>query len=331
MKVLIVGGGGREHALAWKVAQSPKLKKLYAAPGNAGMAELGECVNLPPDNLESIVGFVEKEKIDFTIVGPEAPLAAGLVDALSKRKIPAFGPKQRAAEIESSKAFARSLMRKHNIPSPHFEIFATYQAAKAYVMDTEPPMVVKVDGLASGKGAFVCFEREEAIDALDAIMKEHSFGEAGRRVVIEEYLEGEEVSFLALTDGKTILPLEPVQDYKRVFDGDMGPNTGGMGAYTPLPFLTKEQRTEIEKKILIPTVHAMRTEGRFFKGVLYAGLMLTEEGPKVLEFNSRFGDPETQPLVLRLKSDLLELMNLCVEERLSEAKVEWGKEAAVCV
>jgi phosphoribosylamine--glycine ligase len=331
MKVLIVGGGGREHALAWKIAQSPKLKKLYSVPGNVGMAELGECVKLNPTDVEEIAEFAEKQNIDFVVVGPEAPLAAGIADALIKRKILVFGPKRRAAEIESSKAFARRLMKKHNIPGPNAEIFATYQAAKAYITEAKMPLVIKVDGLASGKGAFVCFDREEANDVLEQIMREHSFGDAGNRVVVEEYLEGEEVSFFALTDGTTIMPLETVQDYKRVFDNDMGPNTGGMGSYSPVPFVTKELYEDIEKKILIPTVHAMRVEGRSYKGVLYAGLMLTKDGPKVLEFNARFGDPEMQVLVLRLKSDILELLQLCAEERLAEAKVEWGKGAAVCV
>ena len=331
MRVLVVGGGGREHALAWSIARSPKLSKLFCLPGNAGMAELGECISGNPEDVDAVAEFAEKEKMDFVVVGPEAPLAAGIVDALMNREIPVFGPRQNAAELESSKAFARILMRRHGIPGPKFEIFATYNAARAYIAETEPPMVVKADGLAAGKGSFVCFDREDAFDALEQIMKHRRFGDAGNRVIVEEFLEGEEVSLLALTDGRTILPLEPAQDYKRVFDNDMGPNTGGMGAYSPPPFMSDKEYEDVEKKILVPTVHAMRAEGRPFKGVLYAGLILTTDGPKVLEYNVRFGDPETQPLVMRLKSDLLELLRLCVEERLDTATPSWDERPAVCV
>ena len=331
MRVLVVGGGGREHALAWSIARSPKLSKLFCLPGNAGMAELGECVSGNPEDVDAVAEFAEKEKMDFVVVGPEAPLAAGIIDTLMKREIPVFGPRRNAAELESSKAFARVLMRRHAIPGPKFEIFATYNAARAYIAESEPPMVVKADGLAAGKGSFVCFDREDAFDALEQIMKHRRFGDAGNRVIVEEFLEGEEVSLLALTDGRTILPLEPAQDYKRVFDGDMGPNTGGMGAYSPPPFMSESEFEDVEKKILVPTVHAMRAEGRPFKGVLYAGLILTTDGPKVLEYNVRFGDPETQPLVMRLKSDLLELLRLCVEERLDTATPSWDERPAVCV
>lgn len=331
MRVLVVGGGGREHALAWKISQSPKLSKLFCLPGNAGMAELGECVRAKPDDVDAVVEFAVKEKVDFVVVGPEAPLAAGVVDALSKKEILAFGPRRSAAELESSKAFARILMQRHNIPSPKFEIFATFNAARAYIAEVEPPIVVKADGLAAGKGSFICFDREDALDALEQVMKQRRFGDAGNRVIVEEFLEGEEVSLLALTDGRTIVPLEAAQDYKRIFDNDMGPNTGGMGAYSPPPFMTEKEFKDVEKKVLVPTVHAMRVEGRPFKGVLYAGLILTADGPKVLEFNVRFGDPETQPLVMRLKSDLLELLRLCAEERLDGATVGWDERPAVCV
>ncbi len=270
-------------------------------------------------------------KADFVVVGPEAPLAAGLVDALKKEGVSAFGPSRRAAELESSKVFARSLMSKHNVPQPEYRVFTSYSAARAYVEERKPPVVVKADGLAAGKGSFVCFDVDDMLDALEQAMKEKRFGASGDRVLVEEYMEGEEVSLLALTDGKTIVPLQPAQDYKRVFDDGLGPNTGGMGAYSPPACLTQDAYRQVEKRILVPTIHGMNAEGRPFSGVLYAGLILTDDGPRVLEFNVRFGDPETQPLVLRLKSDLLEALHLCAEGRLEEARIEWDERPAVCV
>jgi len=331
MRVLVVGGGGREHALCWKISHSRLLDGLYCAPGNAGTAKIAENVDIKATDIKGLLDFARRNSIDLTVVGPEAPLGDGIVDEFRRSGLLIFGPDRRAAELETSKAFARNLMRRHSIPQPSFEVFATYQAARAHLEECPVPVVVKADGLAAGKGSFVCFSRDEALDALEQIMKERRFGAAGDRVVVEQYLEGEEVSYLVMTDGKTILPLEPAQDFKRVFDDDMGTNTGGMGAYSPPPFFDEETRMEVERRIIVPIIHAMAKENRPFSGVVYAGLILTDEGPKVLEFNVRFGDPETQPLVMRMEGDLLEAMYLCAQGRLEEAKLGWGEDAAVCV
>jgi phosphoribosylamine--glycine ligase len=331
MKVLVVGGGGREHALAWKIAQSPKVEKLYCAPGNAGIAQVAECVSIPAEEVQALLKFAQREKIGLTVVGPEAPLVAGIVDRFEAHGLPVFGPSQRAAELEGSKVFAKHILRKHGIPTGHYDVFETVDAAEQHVRKASFPLVVKADGLAAGKGVAVCQRREEALEAIAKIMKERVFGDAGNRVIIEECLFGEEASILALTDGRTIIPLPSSQDHKRVFDGDQGPNTGGMGAYSPAPVVTEAQFARIEREILIPIVHAMNVEERRYKGVVYAGVMMTDDGPRVLEFNVRFGDPETQPILLRLKGDLVPVLRSIAEGNLQEAPLDWDPRPAVCV
>jgi len=331
MEVLVVGSGGREHALAYKIAQSPVLTKLYVAPGNAGTRQHGETVAIGADDVAGLVDFAAKERIELVVVGPEAPLVAGLVDALEARGIKAFGPSQKAAELEGSKVFMKKLMRGFSVPTAPFQVFNDYEGACAHVATRPLPLVVKADGLAAGKGVLVCRSKGEALDALRVTMKDRKFGDAGAQVVIEDCLEGEEASILALCDGKTIYPLETSQDHKAVFDGDKGPNTGGMGAYSPAPVITNKLMDSIERDILVPTMHGMSHERRGYKGVLYAGLMKCEEGLSVLEYNCRFGDPETQPLLMRLKSDLLPALVAVVEEKLEEAVLEWDPRPAVCV
>lgn len=331
MKILIVGGGGREHSLAWKIAQSPLVEKIFCAPGNPGIAQAAECVNISAEDIGSLYNFVLKHHIDLTVVGPEGPLSAGIVDKFEKGGLKIFGPSKRAAMIEGSKSFAKNIMRKHGIPTAEFKVFDEPSMAKKYASSLGTPVVVKADGLTRGKGAFVCKTEQEAFDNIDLILKDKIFHEAGNRIVVEEYLTGEEVSILALTDGKTIVTLESAQDHKTAYNGDKGPNTGGMGAYSPVPFIDREFYYRIEKEILVPTVHAMKRENSPYKGVLYAGLMITSAGPKVLEFNARFGDPETQALIMRLKCDLVPLLLATVEESLDKAHLEWDERASVCV
>ena len=331
MKVLIVGSGGREHALAWKISQSPLLTKLYCAPGNPGIAEVAECVNIPAEAIAPLMTFADREKIDLTVIGPEDTLAAGVVDAFADEHLPCFGPNRRAAELESNKAFAKNLMKRNNIPTAAFQVFDTLDGAKDYIEKREPPMVVKAYGLAKGKGVFICHNRGEAFKAVDAIMKEGIFGESGDKVIVEDCLSGPEASILAITDGRTIMSLPTSQDHKRVFDNDRGPNTGGMGAYSPAPVITDDLSDRIEREIIIPSIHAMKREDRPYTGVLYAGMMITEEGPFVLEFNCRFGDPETQPILMRLKSDLLPVLHAAALGELDKAEVEWSEQPAVCV
>ncbi|HHT9158145.1 MAG TPA: phosphoribosylamine--glycine ligase [Candidatus Tripitaka californicus] len=327
----MIGSGGREHCLAWKIARSPRLKKLYCTPGNPGISSVADCVDIASEDVESLCNFARKEKIDLAVVGPEGPLVAGLVDRFQANGLRAFGPTKKAALLEGSKVFSKNLMRKYGIPTAEFRVFSELVPARRYIESINGPVVVKVDGLAGGKGAFVCKNTEGALKAVEEIMEERTFGPAGERVVVEEYLEGEEVSVLALTDGKTIVPLEPVQDHKALCDGDKGPNTGGMGAYTPVPLFNAELASRVEEEILVPTVHAMKREGRSYKGVLYVGLMVTTTGPRVLEYNVRFGDPETQPLLMRLDGDLLGLLLATVEDRLEEAEFSWDTRAALCV
>lgn len=331
MRVLVIGSGGREHCLAWKIAQSPVLKKLYCTPGNPGITSVADCVDIAADDTESLCNFARKEKIDLTVVGPEGPLVAGLVDRFQANGLRVLGPTKKAALLEGSKAFSKNLMRKYGIPTAEFRIFSELAPARKYIESINGPVVVKADGLAGGKGSFVCKNTGEALKAVEETMGERVFGPAGEKVVIEEYLSGEEVSILALTDGKTIALLEPAQDHKALCDGDKGPNTGGMGAYTPVPLFTAELSSRVEKEIIVPTVHAMKREGRPYKGVLYVGLMLTAVGPRVLEYNVRFGDPETQPLLMRLEGDFLGLLLATVEERLEEAEFGWDPRAALCV
>lgn len=332
MKVLVIGSGGREHALVWKLAQSPDCEKIYAIPGNPGMEDLAECIGgISISDNAALVEFARGKGIDLVVVGPEGPLANGLVDAMEEAGIKSFGPSGKAAEIEGSKAFSKELMKKYGIPTARYEIFTEAEAAREYVRREGAPIVVKADGLAAGKGVIVATDTEQALRAIDDIMEEGVFGKAGSRVVIEEFMEGEEASLLAFTDGKTILPMIPSQDHKRAYDGDRGPNTGGMGTYAPAPVMTEALVREAQEKILKPVISAMEAEGRPYKGCLYAGLMITREGPKVVEFNARFGDPETQVVLPLLDSDLLEIMMACAEGTLDRQEIRWSDGAAVCV
>ena len=333
MRILLIGGGGREHALAWKLVQSPKVEKLYAAPGNPGMALLQkcECINLNVDDLEGVADYAEEKSIDLTVVGPEAPLVAGLADVFKRRGLPVFGPSKAAAQLEGSKAFSKELMAKYNIPTAFFKICEDIETAKAYVEEKGAPIVVKADGLAAGKGVVVAMTKAEALEAIDEMMGDHKFGAAGARLVLEEYMEGEEASLLAFTDGKTVLPMIAAQDHKRVFDGDEGPNTGGMGTYAPAPVMTDILRLKATELILKPVVEAMAKEGTPYQGCLYAGLMIKGDSVKVVEFNCRFGDPETQVVLPLLDGDLAEIMLACATGTLDKAEVAWHDKAAVCV
>jgi len=307
-KILVLGGGGREHALVWKLAQSPLVEKIYCAPGNHGIAQIAACVDIPVTNVAGLRRFAQEKQIDLTVVGPEAPLVAGIVEAFAADGLCIFGPSQQAAMIEGSKAFAKELLRKYFIPTAEAKIFANYRDANAYITRAPAPLVIKADGLAAGKGVIVARSSEAALEAIRRFMQAREFGEAGNRVVIEEFMEGQEVSVLCLTDGKNICILPAAQDHKTVFDNDEGPNTGGMGAYAPAPFMTAELMAQVESKILRPTIAAMEQENRPYRGVLYAGLMITPDGPKVVEFNCRFGDPETQAILPLIDSDLAEAM-----------------------
>ena len=331
LRVLVVGGGGREHALAWKLAQSPRLGVLYAAPGNPGIARIAQCVPVRADDVAAVADLADRERIDLTVVGPEVPLALGLADLLEARGRPVFGPSRAAAALESSKVFAKELFARHGIPSARFAVFDRPDAARGFVRDLRSRAVVKADGLAAGKGAVVCADVAEADRAIRDMMEHRVFGEAGARVVVEEYLEGEEVSVFALTDGRTVCPLASAQDHKAAFDDDRGPNTGGMGAYSPAPVLDPALADEVTRTVLEPTIHAMAAEGRPYRGVLFAGLMLTAAGVRVLEYNVRFGDPECQVLMLRLAEDLLPLCQAVAEGRGLPASVAWRPEAAMCV
>ncbi len=333
MKILIVGSGGREHALAWKIAQSDLVAEVVVAPGNVGIAEEPKCrtVDVSAEDIPALAACAEDEKIDLTLVGPEAPLVAGLADEMQARGLRVFGPGRRAAMIEGSKVFAKRLMEKYSIPSGHFEVFDDYASAEACLRKIDGPIVVKADGLAAGKGVLVCKDRSEALAALDTVMKQRAFGDAGDRVVIEECLTGEEASFIAFTDGESVVPLAGSQDHKPVYDGDRGPNTGGMGAYSPAPVLTDELHDRIMETIMIPTVRAMKEEGTPYVGFLYAGLMIEDGVAKVLEFNARMGDPEAQPLVFRMKSDPVPFMAAALERGLGGMSIEWEPLASVCV
>ncbi len=331
MKVLVIGGGGREHSLVWKIAQSPEVSKIFCAPGNPGISELAECIDITADQTNLLCEFAAKEDIGLTVVGPEAPLVDGIVDVFSKHNLKVFGPDQKAAILEDSKVFSKLLLRKHGIPTADFKCFDDHSQARHYVLSRGAPIVVKADGLSKGKGVFVCKTNDEALQAIDSIMKDRVFGNAGDQVVIEECLIGEEVSLLAFTDGRTIVPMESSQDHKTVYDGDEGPNTGGMGAYSPVPIMTSELYREVEKNILVPTVHAMNKEGRPYKGVIYIGLMITFAGPMVLEFNVRFGDPEAQVILTRMKSDIVPIMLATISGGLDNVDLEWFPQASVCV
>ncbi len=331
MKVLVIGSGGREHAIVWKLSQSPLVKKIYAAPGNPGTALHAENLAIPAEDIDGLRSFAQREKIDLTVVGPELPLTLGITDKFRDAGLKVFGPSKAASELEASKVFSKEVMLRHNIPTAFYKKFDNPDFALAYIETHNPPFVVKADGLAAGKGVIICRTKEEASRAIVLIMKEKAFGAAGKRVVIEEFLKGEEASFLAVTDGKTVVPLAPAQDHKAIYDGDKGPNTGGMGAYSPAPVVTPGLTQEIMDTIMVPTVKAMEAEGRPYSGVLYAGLMIYEGKPKVLEFNCRFGDPETQPILMRLDDDLFEVLMSTVEGRLNRRAFKWKAQASVCV
>ena len=331
MKILVIGSGGREHVLAWKIKQSPLVKKIYCAPGNGGISGVAECVDISADDIPSLVRFAKEKQIDLTVVGPEAPLVAGIVDAFERKKLKIFGPSGEAAQLEGSKIFAKEFMYEWNIPTANFQKFNAIEEAKDYLRQVMFPVVVKADGLAAGKGVSVCQNFMEAEKALDEIMVQKIFKEAGQQIVIEECLEGEEVSILAVSDGENYCLLESSQDHKRIFDEDVGPNTGGMGAYSPAPILTEKLYKTIENRIIEPVIRGMQRSGTPFKGVLYAGLMITFEGPMVLEFNVRFGDPETQAILPRMKSDIVELMLASCEGRIEDIELEWDKRSCVCV
>lgn len=331
MKVLVIGSGGREHVLCWKIKQSSKVSKVYCAPGNGGIANVAECVNIDALDASALIDFAKQKKIDLTVVGPEAPLVEGIVDLFQKENLRIFGPRKLAAQLEGSKVFAKEFMKKWKIPTALFNSFSNLKEAHGYLNKASLPLVVKADGLAAGKGVFVCATRSEAQDALKQIMEQKIFDEAGSKVVIEECLKGKEVSILAISDGTNYIMLEPSQDHKRVFDDDVGPNTGGMGAYSPTPVVTKSLLRQIERNVIEPSIRGMREEGTPFVGVLYAGLMITEDGPRVLEFNVRFGDPETQVVLPRLKSDLVEAMLAACQGELDKVRLEWDTKACVCV
>ncbi len=331
MKVLVVGSGGREHAICWAIAKSPLCGELYCAPGNAGIERVAECIDIAPDDVDALVRFAADNGIEFVVVGPEAPLVDGLVDRLQVAGIKAFGPSAKAALLEGSKSFMKDLCAKYDIPTGDFETFDEPDAAKEYILRHHAPIVVKASGLAAGKGVILCRNKNEAYAAIDHIMTERAFGDAGDEVVIEEFLQGEEVSFFALVDGKCAVPLVSAQDHKAAYDGDEGPNTGGMGAYTPAPAMPGDVLETVMETIINPTISAMAAEGRPYKGVLFAGLMITEDGPKVLEYNVRFGDPECQPLMMRLKSDIMEALLACADGRLDKIELDWRAAAALVV
>lgn len=331
MKVLVVGSGGREHALVWKIYQSERVEKIYVAPGNDGMLELAERVAIASDDIKALADWAEENKIDLTVVGPEKPLVEGIVDEFEARGLKIFGPNKKAARVEGSKVYAKEILNKYKIPTAEYEVFTDPDEALEYIQQAKYPLVIKAEGLAAGKGVVIATNREKAEAAIAKIMEERIFGDAGNRIVVEDFLEGEEVSILVFTDGKHILPLSPAQDHKAVFDGDEGPNTGGMGAYSPVPSVTKEVEKEICEKILKPAIKAFQSEGINYKGILYTNLILTGMGPKVLDFNARLGDPESQVILPRLKDDLVDLMEMVVEDRLEEIELEWDERAAICV
>ncbi len=331
MKVLVVGGGGREHTLVWKLKKSPRVREIYCAPGNAGIARDAACVNIGAEDIPGLLAFALNKKIDLTLVGPEAPLTAGIVDAFQDAGLKIFGPSRAAAEIEGSKVFAKDIMARHGIPSAGYAVFTDPAEARAYIDKIGAPCVVKAEGLAAGKGVIVAEDRQTALDAVQSIMVDKAFGKAGERLVVEERLTGEEVSILAFTDGFNVVPMISSQDHKRAFDDDQGPNTGGMGAYAPAPVYTPEMHGQVMEEILIPIIRAMDAEGCTYRGVIYAGLMVTAQGPKVLEFNARFGDPEAQPVLMLLETDLVEIIEAVLENRLDKVEIKWKDQACVCV
>lgn len=331
MKVLVVGSGGREHALVWKLSQSPKVDKVYCAPGNAGISEIGECVDIKADDTDALLDFVKYNWIDLTVVGPEVPLTKGIVDTFVKEERRIFGPDRIGAQLEGSKIFAKDFMQKHGIPTAEYKTFSSYVHAEEYVRLKGTPIVIKADGLAAGKGVIVAETVDEAKDALKLIMKDKAFGDAGDKVIVEKCLKGEEASFMIITDGETVVPLATSQDHKQIFDGDKGPNTGGMGAYSPAPIVTESLRADVMESIIGPVMKGLKRERINFRGVIYVGVMVVEGKPYVLEFNVRFGDPEAQPILARLDSDLFELLKATAEGRLKDVTVSWKDESSICV
>ncbi len=331
MKILVVGGGGREHALVWKIAQSPLAEKIWCAPGNPGIAALAECVDIPVEAVEKLRDFALREKVDLTVVGPEVPLTLGIVDLFEASGLAIFGPSRAAAQLEGSKSFSKDLMAKYGIPTAAYRTFTDRDEAAAYIREQGAPIVVKANGLAAGKGVIVALTVEQALAAIEEIMVEGVFGAAGNSVVIEEFMAGEEASFFAFTDGRNILPLASAQDHKRAYDDDQGPNTGGMGAYSPAPVVTEALYRQIVETIVRPTVEGMAKEGTPYRGILYVGLMIEEGRPRVVEYNARFGDPEAQPLLMRMKSDIVPVLAACARGELTQTELAWHDKAAVCV
>lgn len=331
MKILVIGSGGREHALAWKISQSPMVDQIFCAPGNAGTQEHAVNVDIPADDINALLAFALENKIDLTVVGPEVALVAGIVDLFDAKGLRIFGPNKKAAQIEGSKVFSKDFMLKYSIPTAQSGIFDNMDKAIQYIEEMGAPIVVKADGLAAGKGVMVCKTKAEAIQAIKLIMQKKEFGKAGDKVVIEECLEGEEASIIAITDGNNVIPLASSQDHKRAFDNDLGPNTGGMGAYSPAPIVSERLMEEIDINVLRPFIEGMKQEGIKYKGVIYAGIMVTKKGPMVLEFNCRMGDPETQPIMMRMTSDLVPVLMAVVEEKLDHKLIEWNEKPAVCV
>lgn len=331
MKILVVGSGGREHALVWKIAQSPLAGKIYCAPGNGGIEEIAQCVDIAADDINALLDFAQTVKIDITVIGPEVPLAAGIVDAFQSKGLKIFGPSLLASRLESSKIFAKNIMKKYNIPTSDFKEFTDLDSALNFIRQENRPLVIKADGLCAGKGVFVCATLAEQEQAVNSILKDKTFGDSGGRIIIEDCLAGPEASIIVISDGDNVVTLASSQDHKRIFDDDLGPNTGGMGAYSPAPVVTPKILEYIQQRIIIPTIKGMKSEGTPFSGVLYAGVMITENGPKVLEFNVRFGDPETQAILPRLKSDLLEMILKTVDKKLAGYIPEWDPRSCVCV
>lgn len=331
MRIMVIGSGGREHAIVWALQKSEKVGKIFCAPGNAGIAELAECVPIPVNRFSDLIQFAGDNEVDLVVVGPDDPLAEGIVDAFEERDIPVYGPRKNAAEIEGSKIFMKNLLKKYNIPTAKYDTFTDYESALAYLQQQQAPIVVKADGLAAGKGVTVAYSLQEAEEALHGMMVGKVFGESGGSVVIEEFLEGQEMSILAFVDGATVRAMVPAQDHKPVYDNDKGPNTGGMGTYSPLPHIDPALVEDAIENIIKPTAQAMVSEGRPFRGVLFAGLMITKDGVKTIEFNARMGDPETQVVLPRLKTDLLDIILASLNGRLEQLDIEWSEEAAVCV
>jgi len=331
MRVLIIGSGGREHAIAWKVSQSSRVDKIYAAPGNGGMVEIAECVDIKADDIQALLDFAQEKNIDLTIVGPEAPLVEGIVDEFNKKGLKVFGPTKAAAQLEGSKVFSKEMMVKFGVPTADFKVFTDAAAAKDYVLAQNYPLVIKADGLAAGKGVIITKSKEEALDAIKLIMEDKKFGASGSRLIVEDCLVGEEASIIVMSDGENVISLASSQDHKAAYDGDKGPNTGGMGAYSPAPVVTEEMNKACMEKVIYPMIKGMAAEGTKFTGVLYAGIMVTKDGPMVLEFNVRLGDPETQAILPRLKTDLVDLIEAATEGRLDEVLAEWDEKVCVCV